>query len=89
MDECERVFGYGFMGLFLGFIGLIYRGFNVECVRIFCAKIDYECWPVGFVLIWWRTWSSSSGEEEEQCSSEEIMKSKNIYIYIYINRLSF
>ena len=76
MDECERVFGYGFMGLFLGFIGLIYRGFNVECIRIFCAKIDYECWPVGFVLIWWRTWSSSSREEEEQCSSKEIKKKK-------------
>ena len=83
MDECEKISGYGFIGLFLGFIGLIYRGFNVECVRIFYAKIDYECWPVGFVLIWWRTWSSSSGEEEEQCSTEEIMKSK-IYIYIYI-----
>ena len=76
MDECERVFGYGFMGLFLGFMGLIYRGFNVECVRIFCTKIGYECWPVGFVLIWWRTWSSSSGEKEEQYSSNEIMKSK-------------
>ena len=24
MDERERVFGYGFMGLFLGFMGLIY-----------------------------------------------------------------
>ena len=53
MDECERVFGYGFMGLFLGFMGLIYRGFNVECVRIFCTKIGYECWPVGFVFIIW------------------------------------
>ena len=52
------------------------RGFNVKCVRIFCAEIDYECWVVRFVLIWWRTWSSRLVEEEEQCSYEEIMKSK-------------
>ena len=41
---------YGFMGLFLGFMGLITRGFNVECVRIFCTEIDYEGWPVHWLL---------------------------------------
>ena len=56
------------MGLWVYFLYLwvwFTRGFNVECVRIFYVKIDYECWPVGFVLIWWRTWSSCSEEEEE------------------------
>ena len=56
------------MGLFLGFMGLIYRGFNVECIRIFCVKIDYECWLVGFVLI---------GEEHEV---HVLKKKKNMKI---------
>ena len=71
------------------FVSWIY-GFDLlevsmlKVLEFFCAEIDYECWPVRFVLIWWRTWSSCSGEEEEQCSSKEI---KKIYIYIYIKFL--
>ena len=59
---------YLVMGLWVYFLDLwvwFSRGFNVECVRIFCVEIDYECWQVGFVLICWRTWSSCSEEEEE------------------------
>ena len=50
---------YLVMGLWVYFLDLwvwFTRGFNTECVRISCVEIDYECWPVGFVLIWWRTW---------------------------------
>ena len=49
---------YLVMGLWVYFLDLwvwFTRGFNTEGVRIFCVEIDYKCWPVGFVLIWWRT----------------------------------
>ena len=49
---------YLVMGLWVYFLDSwvwFTRGFNTECVRISCVEIDYECWPVGFVLIWWRT----------------------------------
>ena len=39
MDEHERVFGYGFMGLFLGFMGLIYRGFNVNVLEFSVLRL--------------------------------------------------
>ena len=39
LDECERVFGYGFMGLFLGFMGLIYRGFNVNVLEFSMLRL--------------------------------------------------
>ena len=66
-----------FIGLWVYFLDLWFwfaRGFKVEFVRIFCAKIDDE-WVGRLGLTWFgeehEAWSSCSGEEEEQCSTEK------------------